>query len=166
MAKAAEMDTQKIQSMLEFKAFMQDLLGKPADEIIKMPDDTFQKFLGFCKELISNFDFPFSFYCSFRSLQDEQDFWVDLVELEADMKCRIYPGTKFDLPNCGRLKHTEEHDGKTFLVYLLSACGKPGIGIPGKHGITFAGDTKGGFPSENTVQWTPLMKLIRNLGIG
>lgn len=158
------MDTQKIQSTLEFKAFMLDLMEKSPEEIIKIPDETFQKFLEFCKDLISDFDFPFCFFFSYQTmlteLEDEKDFWVDLIELEADMKCRIYPGTKFDLPDCGRLKHALEHDGKTFLVYLLSACGKT---------INFSGctpDTIGGFPLEKTVQWTPLMKIIRKLGIG
>lgn len=159
------MDTQKIQSMLEFKTFIQDLLGKSADEIRKMPDETFQKFLGFCKELISDFDFPFSFYYSYDNIYAENEFakdlWMYLIELEADMKCRIYTGTKLELPYRGRLKQTVEYDAQIFLIYLLAACGK--------HNITFAGliqDTIGRFPLENTVQWTPLMKLIRNLGIG
>lgn len=159
------MDTQKIQSTLEFKAFMQDLLGKSAEEIMKMPEETFKKFLVFCKELIDDFDFPFSFYYSYDNVyavnEFAKDLWISLVELEADMKCRIYPGTKLELPYRGRLKHTLEYDRKIFLIYLLSACGK--------NCFTFAGlvpDTRGGFPSEKTVQWTSLMKLIRNLGIG
>ena len=159
------MDTQKIQSTLEFKAFMQDLMTKPADEINDISDETFQKFLEFCKELIDDFDYPFSFYYAYPSLlsenEIEKDFWVNLVELEADMKCRIYPGTKFDLPYSGMLKHAAEHDRKTFLLNLLSACGKTG-----KFKFSLLTNIKDEFPSENIVQWTSLMKLIRKLGIG
>lgn len=139
------MNAEKIDAKLELKNF---LIGLDHSELLQSLDKTAKRFMKLCKKLgltDSRMDFKFIKADKAGNL----DSGIFHVTLEPDFTCSVF--------NASKISWTS---GVTFFDYLMLICGDNPLSV-----IWSSVDVRVCFPPEELGIDTPLMKLLRSMGV-
>lgn len=140
------MNAEKIDAKLELKNF---LIGLDHSQVLQNLDKTANRFLNLCKKLgLSDSIIDFKFIKADKA--GNLDSGIFHVTLEPDFTCSVF--------NASKISWTS---GVTFFDYLMVICGDNPLSI-----IWSSVDVRVCFPPEELGMDTPLMKLLRSMGVG
>lgn len=137
------MNAEKIDAKLELKNF---LIGLDHSQVLQSVAETSRRFLKLCKKLgltDSRIDFKFM-------KAGNLDSGIFHVALEPDFTCSVF--------NASKISWTS---GVTFFDYLMVICRDNPLSV-----IWGSVDVRVCFPPEELGIDTPLMKLLRGIGVG
>lgn len=150
-------DAESIDTKLELKNF---LIGLDHSQVLQSLDKTAKRFLNLCKKLgLSDSIIDFKFIKADKA--GNLDSGIFHVALEPDFTCTVFDASKI----CWTVKNEKPISctlsGVTFFDYLMLICRDNPLSSIWKDV-----DVRVCFPPEELGIDTPLMKLLRSIGVG